>query len=86
MNDIMKLKIELENKKKDNEKLKNIILKYKESRSYRAISNPNKILNENLSFVFNGQDWIVCKDIPKNQPLYPFFSLNDNEQSVELIE
>ena len=50
MNDIMKLKIELENKKKDNEKLKNIILKYKESTSYRAISNPKKNINNINAF------------------------------------
>ena len=42
MNGITKLKIELENKNKDNEKLKNIIIKYKENKSYRAISNPKK--------------------------------------------
>ena len=42
MNGITKLKIELENKNKDNEKLKNIIIKYKENKSYRAISNPRK--------------------------------------------
>jgi hypothetical protein len=42
MNAITKLKIELENKNKDNEKLKNIIIKYKENKSYRAISNPRK--------------------------------------------
>ena len=50
MNDIMKLKIELENKKKYNEKLKNIILKYKESTSYRAISNPKKNINNINAF------------------------------------
>ena len=50
MNDIMKLKIELENKKKDNEKLKNIILKYKESTSYRAISNTKKNINNINAF------------------------------------
>ena len=42
MNAITKLKIELENKNKDNEKLKNIIIKYKDNKSYRAISNPRK--------------------------------------------
>ena len=42
MNAITKLKIELGNKNKDNEKLKNIIIKYKENKSYRAISNPRK--------------------------------------------
>ena len=41
----------------------------------------------NLSFVVNGRDCgIVCNDIPKNEVLYPFVSLYDNEQIVEIIE
>ena len=45
LNNISKIKIELENKNKENEKLKNIIIKYKDNKSYRAISNPRKNTN-----------------------------------------
>ena len=45
MNDIAVVKVELENKNKENEKMKNIILKYKDNRNYRAISNPRKNIN-----------------------------------------
>ena len=51
LKDISAIKIELENKNKENEKLKNIIIKYKEykdNRNYRAISNPRKNSNINL--------------------------------------
>ena len=42
MNDISNMKIELKNKNKDNQKLKNILIKYKNSKNYRNISNPRK--------------------------------------------
>ena len=42
MNDIAIMKVELENKNKENEKLKTIIIKYKDNRNYRAINNPRK--------------------------------------------
>ncbi len=45
MNDIAVMKVELENKNNENEKLKNIIIKYKDNRNYRAISNPRKSIN-----------------------------------------
>ena len=45
INDISGMKIELENKATENEKLKKIIIKYKDSKSFRAISNPRKNIN-----------------------------------------
>ena len=40
-----------------------------------------------LSFIVNGQNTgVVCKEIPKDEILYPFVSLYDNEQIVEIIE
>ena len=45
MSEISVIKLELETKNKDNEKLKNIIIKYKENKNYRAISNPRKNIN-----------------------------------------
>ena len=45
MSEISVIKLELETKNKDNEKLKNIIIKYKENKNYRAISNPRKNVN-----------------------------------------
>ena len=42
LNHLSIMKNELENKRKDNEKLKKIIIKYKNSKTYRAISNPRR--------------------------------------------
>ena len=42
MNDISRMKIEIKNINKDNEKIKNIVLKYKNNKNYRAISNPRR--------------------------------------------
>ena len=47
INDISVLKNELENKSKENKKLKNIIVQYKNNKSYRAVSNPRKTTNIN---------------------------------------
>ena len=47
MNDTILLKSELEDKIKENKKLKNIIIQYKDNKSYRAISNPRKNININ---------------------------------------
>ena len=43
--------------------------------------------NGYLSFVVNGKDCgIVCKEIPKDEVLYPFVSMYDSEQTVEIVE
>ena len=40
-----------------------------------------------LSFIVNGNDCgIVCKEIPKDEILYPFISIYDTDQIVEIIE
>ena len=40
-----------------------------------------------LSFIVNGNDYgVACKEIPKEEILYPFVSLYDNGQIVEIIE
>ena len=40
--DISRMKIEIKNINKDNQKMKNILLKYKNNKNYRAISNPRR--------------------------------------------
>ena len=45
MNDISKLKIELDNKKLENEKLRNIINKYKDKKAYREVINSRNNIN-----------------------------------------
>ena len=41
----------------------------------------------NLSFIVNGNDCgVACKEIPKEEILYPFVSLYDNGQIVEIVE
>ena len=41
----------------------------------------------NLSFVVNGNNCgIVCNEIPKDAILFPFVSIYDSEQIVEIIE
>jgi hypothetical protein len=42
MTDISRMKIEIKNINKDNQKMKNILLKYKNNKNYRAISNPRR--------------------------------------------
>ena len=42
MNDISRMKIEIKNINKDNQKMRNILLKYKTNKHYRAISNPRR--------------------------------------------
>jgi len=42
MTDISRMKFEIKNINKDNQKLKNIVLKYKNYKNYRAISNPRR--------------------------------------------
>ena len=40
-----------------------------------------------LSFIVNGNDYgVACKEIPKEEILYPFVSLYDNGQIVEIVE
>ena len=40
-----------------------------------------------LSFIVNGNDCgVACKEIPKEEILYPFVSLYDNGQIVEIVE
>ena len=40
-----------------------------------------------LSFVVNGNDCgVACKEIPKEEILYPFVSMYDTEQIVEIVE
>jgi hypothetical protein len=76
MNHISIIKKELENKNKDNEKYKKIILKYKNSKTYRAISNPRR----NIDFFeqVNSEQIIPKIDINiKNKEL----SLNLNKNS-----
>ena len=42
MNDISRMKIEIKNINKDNQKMRDILLRYKANKHYRAISNPRR--------------------------------------------
>ena len=45
MTNVSVMKVELDKKNKDNERLKNMIIKYKDNKNFRAISNPRKNIN-----------------------------------------
>ena len=92
MNDIAIMKVELENKNKENEKLKTIIIKYKDNRNYRAISNPRKNINimeqmnsvqsrtKNESTIKNGQ---LSSKLDPKKSIFFIKNSNINNKVVE---